>query len=140
MEVPGWRHPRFHHLERPVPLALGFQGALHWCTKLSFRRLACKDSPSGYSKSVCVRLHSENSDAAMLISQTSPDKLPPTPPPCRWQTLITLPTLAKVQLVWRRLCGVVLFHSSGLFKHTLTAVCALPELQSCKYSAYSNLL
>ena len=29
---------------------------------------------------------------------------PPTPPPSRWPALITLPPLAKVQLVWRRLC------------------------------------
>ena len=65
----------------------------------------------------------------MLISQTTPDEHPPTPPSCRWPALITLPTLAKCQLVSRRLCDVVLFCSSCLFKHTLTAVCALPEYQ-----------
>ena len=64
----------------------------------------------------------------MLIFQTKPDEHPPTPPPCRWPALITLPTLAKFQLVWRRLC-YVLFRSC-LFEHTLTAVCALPKYQS----------
>ena len=49
-----------------------------------------------------------------------------------------LPTLAKVSALWRRICDVVLFPSSCLFEHTLTAVCALPEYQSCrKYNAYS---
>ena len=28
----------------------------------------------------------------MLISQTTPDEHPPTPPPCRWPALITLPS------------------------------------------------
>ena len=40
----------------------------------------------------------------MLVSQTTTDEHPPTPPPCRWPALISLPTLAKVHLVWRRLC------------------------------------
>ena len=62
----------------------------------------------------------------MLISQTTPDEHPPTPPPCRWPAHITLPTLAKFQLVWRRLCDVVLFRSC-LFEYTLAAVCTLPE-------------
>ena len=48
---------------------------------------------------MCVRLRSENSEATMLISQTTPDEHPLMPPPCRWPTLITLPTLAKFQLV-----------------------------------------
>ena len=65
-----------------------------------------------------------------MIYQTTPDGHPPTPPSCRWPSLITLPTLAKFQLVWRRLCDVVLFRSSCLFEHTLTAVCALPKYQS----------
>ena len=48
---------------------------------------------------VCVRLHSENSEPTISISQTTPDEHPPTPPPCRWPALITLLTLAKFQLV-----------------------------------------
>ena len=40
-------------------------------------------------------------------------------PSCRWPALITLPTLAKFQLVWHRLCDIVLFRSSCLFEHTL---------------------
>ena len=68
----------------------------------------------------------------MLIPQTTPDEHPPTPPPCRWPALITVPALAEFQLVWRRPCDVVLFCSSCQFEHTLTAVCALPE---CQYLA-----
>ena len=56
-----------------------------------------------------------------------PDEQPPTPTPRRWPALIPLPTLAKFHLVWRRLCDVVLFPSSRLFEHTLTAVCVLPK-------------
>ena len=93
----------------------------------SFRSLASKGFPSGYSKSVCVRLHSENSEPTMF-SQTTPDEKKPTPPPCRWPALITLPTLAKFQIVWRRICDVVLFPSSCLVEHTLTAVCVLPSI------------
>ena len=55
----------------------------------------------------------------MLISETMPDEHPPTPPLCRWPVLITLPTLAKFQLVWRRLCDVLLFRSSCSFERTL---------------------
>ena len=51
---------------------------------------------------------------------------PRTPPPCRWPVLITSPTLAKFQLVWRRLCDVVLF-PSYLVEDTLTVVCVLPH-------------
>ena len=42
-----------------------------------------------------------------------------TPRPTRWPDLITFSTLAKFQLVWRRLCGVVLFPCC-LVKHGLT--------------------
>ena len=48
---------------------------------------------------MCVRLHSENSEATVFFSKTMPDDLPPTPLPCRWPALVTLPTLAKVQLI-----------------------------------------
>ena len=50
-------------------------------------------------------------------------------------------TLAKFQLVWRCLYDVVLFRSSCLFEHTLTAVYELPEYQYYrKYNVYSNIL
>ena len=49
---------------------------------------------------VPVRLHSENSEPTMLISQTTPDKHPSTPPLCRWSALVSLPTLTEFQLVW----------------------------------------
>ena len=67
----------------------------------------------------------------MLIPQTTPDEHPSTPPACRWSAFITLPTLAKFQLVGRCLCDVVLFRSACLFEHTLTSVFTLPEYQSC---------
>ena len=90
---------------------------------------------------MCVHLHSENSEPTMLFSQTMPDEHPPTPPPCRWPDLITLPTLAKFQLVWRRLCHVVLFPFSYLVEHTLTVVCVLPKYQpGRKREPYSNIL
>ena len=44
--------------------------------------------------------------------QTMPDEHPPMPPPSRWLAFITLPPLAKFQLVWRRLCGALLSSSS----------------------------
>ena len=44
-------------------------------------------------------------------------------------SLITLPTLAKFQLVWRRLCDVLF--PSCLVEHTLTAVC-VPGLSKIK--------
>ena len=53
----------------------------------------------------------------------------PTPLPSQWPVLITLSPFAKFQLVWRRLCDVVLFPSC-LFERTLTAVCVQPEYQS----------
>ena len=46
------------------------------------------------------------------------------PSPSWWPALITLPTLAKFPLVWRRLCDVMLFPSC-LVEHTLTATSAL---------------
>ena len=46
------------------------------------------------------------------------------PSPSRWPAFVTLPTLAKLPLVWRRLCHVVLFPSC-LTEHTLTAIYVL---------------
>ena len=86
---------------------------------LSSFSLASKGFPSVCLKSVCVRLHSENSEPTMLISQTRPDKHPPTPPLCRWPSFSSFGAA----------CDVELFRSSGLFKHTLMAVCTLPEHQ-----------
>ena len=97
-------------------------------------------SPADIRK-VCVRLHLENSERTMLTSQRTPDEHPPPPPPCRWPDLITLPTLAKFQLVWRRLCHVVLFPFSYLVEHTLTVVCVLPKYQpGRKYNVRSYIL
>ena len=69
----------------------------------------------------------KNSEPTVLLSHTTPDEQPPTPPPCRWPALITLPTLAKFQLVWRRLYDVLF--PSCLVEHTLSSVCVLPEYQ-----------
>ena len=61
--------------------------------------LASKGFPGGI-RNVCVCPPAlGNSEPAMLISRARPDEHPPTPPPCRWPALITLPTLAKFQLV-----------------------------------------
>ena len=87
-----------------------------------------KGLPRGYSRSVCVcvcvRLHSENFEPTTWFGEMTPDEHPPTPPPCRWPAPITLRTPTKFQLVWCRLCDVVLFRSSCLFERTLAAVCA----------------
>ena len=88
-------------------------------------------------RSVCVRRHSESSEPTLLFSQTTPDEHPPTPPPSRWPALVTLPHLAKFQLVWRRVRDVGLF-ASCLFEHTLTAVCVQREYQvRRKYCVHS---
>ena len=57
----------------------------------------------------------------------------------RHQVSARLARVTKFQLVWHRLCDVVLFRSSCRFENTLTAVCALPEYQSCQYSLRSNI-
>ena len=77
---------------------------------------------------MCVSACNKNSEPTMRFSQTTPDEYPPTPPPCRWQLLITLRTLTKFQLVWHHLCDFVLARSSCLFERTLTAVCALQSI------------
>ena len=93
--------------------------------------IAFKDFPNGF-RTVCVRppalrkLRTYDADFANDAWRTPPDAtaLP-------MATLINLLTLAKFQVVWRRLCDV-LFRSSCLFEHTLTSVCALHEYQSCR--------
>ena len=83
-----------------------------YCT---FRSLASKAFPRGYSKSVCVSAWTQKTpNLQYFFSQMTPDEHPPTPPPSRCPALITLPTLAKFQLVWHRLCAVVPFPSSCL--------------------------
>ena len=61
----------------------------------------------------CIVLKSGwSSTARMPRLVVSPPVLspshPPTPPPSRWPALITLPPLAKFQLVYRRLCEALL--------------------------------
>ena len=82
-------------------------------------------SSAGIRK-VFVRLPSESSEPAILLSQTSPSGHLPVPPPTRWPAFFTLPILPKDHVVWRRLCDVVLFPYC-LVEHTLMAVCVLPH-------------
>ena len=84
-----------------------------------------KASPADIRQSMCP-LEVQSSERTFFSPQTMPDEHPPMPLPCRWPALITLPTFAKFQLVWRRLCDVVLLPSC-LVEHTLTAVCVLPR-------------
>ena len=86
--------------------------------------MASKGFLSEYSKSVYVRLHSENFEPTFFFSNDAYEH-PPTPPPTRRSALITLPTLAKLQVVWRRLCGVLI--PSCLVKHGLTDALLLIE-------------
>ena len=91
--------------------------------------------PSGYLGHVCPparRKHQTN-----FVFSNDARRTPQTPPSCRWPALIIVPSLAKFQLVWRRL-GDVLFRSCCVLKNTLTTVCALSEYQSCpKYHVIS---
>ena len=60
-----------------------------------------------------VRLELYGVKARLLVSPTSLSPFhPPTPPPSRWPALTALHPLAKVQLVWRRLCEALLSCSS----------------------------
>ena len=89
--------------------------------------LEAKGFPSGYPKSVCVYPHAlRKLRTYRFFPQMMSDEHSPTPPPSRWPAFITLHHLTKFQLVWRRLCDVVLFLSC-LFEHTLTAVCVVHE-------------
>ena len=70
----------------------------------------------------CIALWSGWSSTARHVvspSSLSPSH-PPTPAPSRWPALITLPLIAKFQLVWRRLCEALL---SSLVKNT--RICCL---------------
>ena len=88
----------------------------------SFESFASKGFPSGCSKNMCVRPPTLRKLRTYDVDlSTIPEEHPPTPTPCRWPALITLPSLAKLQLAWRRLCDVLLVRSSCLFEHTLTA-------------------
>ena len=57
----------------------------------------------------------------VFANYATPCRTPPTPPPCRRRTLITLSTFTKFELVWRRLCDDVLFGSPCLFERTICA-------------------
>ena len=58
-----------------------------------------------------------------MFSQTTPDEHSLNAPPCRWPALINLPTLAKFQLVWRRLCVVVVLLCSSSSTPLRPSVC-----------------
>ena len=111
----------------PYPLSyrtdLALYSSLALISLYSFRSLVSKGFPTGYSKSLYVRLHSENSEPTMF-SQTTPDEHPPTRSPCRWSALITPPTLAKFQLVWRRLCDCYSAPLASSRRHPYGCLCA----------------
>ena len=73
--------------------------------------------PSGCSKIVCVRLHSESSEPTIFPPQTMPNT--PTQQPSRWPTLITLPPLAKFQLVGAACVKLCCLPPLSLVRHTL---------------------
>ena len=63
-----------------------------------------------------VRLELNGANARLIVSPPSlTPSYPPTPPPSRSPGLITLPPLAKFQLVWRCLCEALL--SSSLVRN-----------------------
>ena len=92
--------------------------------RYSFRSLASTGFPGGYSKSVCVRLHSENSEPTIWFFK----RRLTTPPGATALPMVSshnVTTLAKFQLVWRRLCDVLIL--TFLVEDTVTPVCALPH-------------
>ena len=84
-----------------------------------FRHIASKSLLSGYSECVRVSACNQKLRIYIFLPQTMPDEHPPTQPRSRWPPLIASPTLAKLELIYRRLCVVVLFPSC-LVKHGLT--------------------
>ena len=56
-----------------------------------------------------VKLELCGANARLAVSLPFPSpSTPPTPPPSRWPARTTLSSLAKFQLVWRRLCQALL--------------------------------
>ena len=78
-------------------------------------------------RNVCMSAGTENFRTSGGDSSNDADENSPTSPPCRWLAINSLPTHAKVQVVWRRLCDVR-FLFPCQFEHTLTAVCALTRI------------
>lgn len=72
-----------------------------------------------FERPVCARLHAESFEPTIVFPQTMVDKRRSTLRPSRLPALFILPTFAKVQVVWRRLCDVVRFPSC-LVEHGLT--------------------
>lgn len=78
----------------------------------------------GDNRNVCVSTFSTHGPRTsdVFTPETMADEHTPTPPPSRWASLIMVPTLVEVELVWRgRLCDVVLVPSC-LGEHTLSVV------------------
>ena len=61
--------------------------------RCSFRSLASKDFPDGYSTGgcvcACVCSHTQKLRTYEVVFGNDARRAPPTPPPCRWPTLIT---------------------------------------------------
>ena len=122
------REPSTQHAAAPEKLGvghcwLGFRGRKHFLEKLSFR----EDFPRRHGVYVCTYppAHRRSSKSVFFFPPWKiPDEHRPMPPPSRWPSFIILPTLVKFQLVWRRLCDVVLLPSS-LLEHNFMAVCIL---------------
>ena len=68
---------------------------------------------------VCVSAFTQKLRTYEVVFANYAWRTPLTPPPCGWSTLITSCTLTKFEVVWRRLCGDVLFRSSRFFERTL---------------------
>ena len=100
----------------------------------SFRSLASKGFPDGYSTGgcVCVSAFIGSSEPTRWFSQMTPDEHPRrhrlADGPLSWPTLITLSTLTNFELVWRRLCDDVLFRSSCIFYPTQLANRSFDEI------------
>ena len=68
-------------------------------------------------------------------SQTTPDEHPRPRSPYRRRSLITLSTLTKFEIVWRRGCDDVLFRSACLFGRTFCAT-QRSDCSKCNFHCY----
>ena len=136
-----------HHFTHPRQVSARFGTAYVMCcspppawSSTPLRLSVCYPSISLVVNITCIRIFCTHSNVLFILDPTcialwsgwsstarhvvSPSSLspshPPTPAPSRWPALITLPLIAKFQLVWRRLCEALL---SSLVKNT--RICCL---------------
>ena len=98
-------------------LAPKFEVSMGMLKEITFRSLAFKGFRDGYSTGACVCLCecplTQKPRTYDVAFANDAWRTPPTSPPCRWPTLITLRALTMFELVWCRLCDDVCPPSSS---------------------------